>query len=172
MQGELDDDVPEENYFEGIEVYQGYFNKQLTGILDYFKDYALVFDETSEIYSKYEFLDEECEKRKEDLIKYSASTPLPLGEGAVAGEFMSRANAGEGHNIINHFSYEEFLRETSYFQKIGFNNFIDGSMFDLIEFNKILNNISKNIEKKDFKDIYYDNKNEYISQSKELYNLI
>ena len=53
LQGESEDDVPEENYFEGIEVYQGYFNKQLTRILDYFKDYALVFDETSEIYSKY-----------------------------------------------------------------------------------------------------------------------
>ena len=147
LQGELEDDVPEENYFEGIEVYQGYFNKQLTGILDYFKDYALVFDETSEIYSKYEFLDEECVKRKEDLLKYSASAPLPLGEGAVAGEFMSRANAGEGHNINNHFTYEEFLRETSYFQKIGFNNFIDGSMFDLIEFNsQPLRNFEANID--------------------------
>ncbi|MBO6181872.1 transcription-repair coupling factor [bacterium] len=147
LQGELDDDEPEENYFEGIEVYQGYFNRQLTGILDYFKDYALVFDETSEIYSKYEFLDEECQKRKEDLLKYSASTPLPLGEGAVAGEFMSRANAGEGHNIHNHFTYEEFLRETSYFQKIGFNNFIDGSMFDLIEFNsQPLRNFEANLD--------------------------
>ena len=34
----------------------------------------------------------------------------------------------------NHFTFEEFLRETSYFQKIGFNNFIDGGIRDLIEF--------------------------------------
>ena len=100
LQDELDDDIPEENYFEGIEVYQGYFNRQLTGILDYFKDYVLVFDEATEIYSKYEFLDEECEKRKEDLLKYSGSTPhptpLPSGEGAVVNEFTSSTNAGEG----------------------------------------------------------------------------
>ena len=151
LQGESDDDVPEENYFEGIEVYQGYFNKQLTGILDYFKDYALVFDETTEIYSKYEFLDEECEKRKEDLSKYSGSTPhptpLPSVEGAVVNEFTSSTNAGEGNRLNNHFTYEEFLRETSYFQKIGFNNFIDGSMFDLIEFNsQPLRNFEANLD--------------------------
>ncbi len=147
LQSELDDDTPEENYFEGIEVFQSCFNKQLTGILDYFKDYVLVFDETTEIYSKYELLDDECEKRKEDLLKYSASTPLPLGEGAVAGEFLSRANAGEGNNLNNHFSYEDFLRETSYFQKIGLNNFIDGSMFDVIEFNaQPLRNFEANLD--------------------------
>ena len=147
LQSELDDDTPEENYFEGIEVFQSCFNKQLTGILDYFKDYILVFDETTEIYSKYELLDDECEKRKEDLLKYSASTPLPLGEGAVAGEFLSRANAGEGNNLNNHFSYEDFLRETSYFQKIGLNNFIDGSMFDVIEFNaQPLRNFEANLD--------------------------
>ncbi len=54
---DIDDEIPEENYFEGIEVYQNFFNKHLVSILDYFKDYTIVFDETSEIYSKYEFLD-------------------------------------------------------------------------------------------------------------------
>ena len=127
LQGELDDDIPEENYFEGIEVYQSYFNKQLTGILDYFKDYALVFDETTEIYSKYELLDEDYEKRREENIKSGfLKTEQPLN---------------------NHFSYEDFLRETSYFQKIGFNNFIDGSMFDLIEFNsQPLRNFEANLD--------------------------
>ena len=42
----------EEGYFEGIEVYQNYFNDDLVGVLDYLRDYVLVFDETSEIYSK------------------------------------------------------------------------------------------------------------------------
>jgi len=127
LQGEPDDDVPEENYFEGIEVYQGYFNTQLTGILDYFKDYALVFDETTEIYSKYEFLNEDCEKRLDENIK---SGLLKNNE-----------------PLKNHFSYEDFLRGTSYFQKIGFNNFIDGSMFDLIEFNsQPLRNFEANLD--------------------------
>ena len=127
LQGELDDDVPEENYFEGIEVYQGYFNKQLTGILDYFKDYVIVFDETTEIYSKYEFLDEDYKKRREENIK--------------SGFLKTK------QSLNNHFSYEDFLRETSYFQKIGFNNFIDGSMFDLIEFNsQPLRNFEANLD--------------------------
>ena len=47
----------EDGYFEGIEIYQNYFNQNLVSILDYFKDYIIVFDEISEIYSKYEFTD-------------------------------------------------------------------------------------------------------------------
>ena len=130
LQVESEDDLPEENYFEGIEVYQNYFNKNLTGILDYFKDYTLVFDETTEIYSKYELLDEESDKRREENFKQG---------------LINKIN--EGDNICNHYSYEEFLRETSYFQKIGFNNFIDGSMFDLIEFNaQPLRNFEANLE--------------------------
>lgn len=130
LQGETEDDIPEENYFEGIEVYQNYFNKNLTGILDYFKDYTLVFDETTEIYSKYELLDEESDKRLEENLKQG---------------LINKIN--EEDSICNHYSYEEFLRETSYFQKIGFNNFIDGSMFDLIEFNaQPLRNFEANLE--------------------------
>ena len=49
--------VENEGYFEGIEVYQNYFNNDLVTILDYFNDYVLVLDETSELYAKYEFLD-------------------------------------------------------------------------------------------------------------------
>ena len=129
LQSELDDDTPEENYFEGIEVFQSCFNKQLTGILDYFKDYILVFDETTEIYSKYELLDEEYEKRKEENIK----------SGFIKDNLKNSIN--------NHFSYEDFLRETSYFQKIGLNNFIDGSMFDVIEFNaQPLRNFEANLD--------------------------
>lgn len=147
LQGESEDDVPEENYFEGIEVYQGYFNRQLTGILDYFKDYVLVFDETSEIYSKYEFLDEECQKRKEDLLKYSAPFQGEVDEVRRGLKNKKIPNQVRNDNINNHFSYEEFLRETSYFQKIGFNNFIDGSMFDLIEFNsQPLRNFEANLD--------------------------
>ena len=34
---DIDEEIPEENYFEGIEVYQNFFNKNLVSILDYFK---------------------------------------------------------------------------------------------------------------------------------------
>ncbi|MBR1424705.1 transcription-repair coupling factor [bacterium] len=109
-----ENDIPEENYFEGIEVYQNYFNKQLVSIFDYLQNYTIVFDETSEIYSKYEFLDDNYNKQLEENLKSSLIGNL------------------EGKN---HFTFEEFLRSTSYFTKIGFNNFIDGNTFDLIEFN-------------------------------------
>ena len=59
---EGEDDVPEESYFDGIEVYQNYFNDNLVSLLDFFEDYILVFDETSEIYSKYEFVNDNFEK--------------------------------------------------------------------------------------------------------------
>lgn len=121
-----EEDVPEENYFEGIEVYQNLFNKNLVSILDYLKDYIIVFDETVEIYSKYEFFNDNFEKQLEENLKLSLIKNI------------------DGKN---HFTYEEFLRKTSYFVKIGFNNFIDGQMGDLIEFNaQPLRNFEANLD--------------------------
>lgn len=121
-----EDEVPEENYFEGIEVYQNCFNKNLVSILDYLEDYTIVFDETVEIYSKYEFLNDNFEKQLEENLKLGLIKNI------------------EGRN---HYTYDDFLRKTSYFAKIGFNNFIDGQMGDLIEFNaQPLRNFEANID--------------------------
>ena len=46
---ELREQYEEEGYFEGINVYQSYFNDNLISLLDYFKDYIIVFDEFAEI---------------------------------------------------------------------------------------------------------------------------
>lgn len=116
----------EEGYFEGIEVYQNYFNNNLVSVLDYFKDYIVVFDEASEIFSKYEFIDENFEKQLAENIK--------LG--------LIKQIKGK-----NHYTYEEFLRKTSSFIKIGLNNFIDGKTENLIEFNsQPLRNFEANME--------------------------
>ena len=116
----------EESYFEGINVYQTYFNDNLISALDYLKDYVLIFDETSEIYSKYEFVDKDFEKQLEENIKLENIKPL------------------KGKN---HFTYEEFLRKSSYFVKIGMNNFIDGEMPDIIEFeSQPLRNFEANMD--------------------------
>lgn len=123
---EEDEDVPEENYFEGIEVYQNCFNKNLVSLLDYFEDYTIVFDETVEIYSKYEFLDDNFEKQLEENLKLGLIKNI------------------DGKN---HYTYDDFLRKSSYFVKIGFNNFIDGNMGDLIEFNsQPLRNFEANLD--------------------------
>ena len=60
------------------------------------KDYTIIFDETTEIYSKYEFLDENFNKQIEENKKL-----------AIIKEIEGK----------NHYTFEEFLRETSSFQK-------------------------------------------------------
>ncbi|HPT40817.1 MAG TPA: transcription-repair coupling factor, partial [Candidatus Gastranaerophilaceae bacterium] len=99
----------EEGYFEGIEVYQNYFNPDLVSIFDYFNpsplpspargegeqlsshpspftSHLIVFDEMSEIFSKYEFIAQNYQNQlgeniKTGLIFYpSPLPPLPQGE--------------------------------------------------------------------------------------------
>ena len=149
-------------YFEGIEVYQNYFNQDLVGILDYFKDYILIYDETSEIYSKYEFVNETLEKQLEENLKLEMLQPL------------------KGKN---HVTFEDFLRKTSYFIKIGLNNFIDGEMDDVIEFDaQPLMNFSADLDaitnfikdKKDYKIIIatdYPERVKQILSEKEIFNV-
>ena len=127
----LDENIPrlnpeDEGYVEGIEVYQSYFNDRLVGVLDYFKDYIIIFDETSEIYSKYEFVSDNLQKQLDENLKLELLKPL---------------------KDKNHFDFDDFLRKTSYFVKIGLNNFIDGEMDDIIEFNaQPLQNFEANLD--------------------------
>jgi len=107
------DDVENEGYFEGIEVYQNYFNHELISILDYFKDYILVFDETSEIYSKYEFVDKNFEEQLQENLK--------LG--------LNIDSKGR-----NHIPFEDFIQKSAGFVKVGLNNFLDSEMDEVIEF--------------------------------------
>lgn len=113
MSKPLAEKVELEGYFEGIEVYQNFFNSDLVSVLDYFKDYILVFDETSEIYSKYEFVDKNLEEQLQENIKTEQNF-----------EIKGR----------NHIPFEDFIQKTAGFIKINFNNFIeDGN--DVVEFN-------------------------------------
>ena len=114
-----EDEIPEENYFEGIEAYQNCFNSELVSIFEHFKDYIVVFDEASEIYTKYEFADENLNKQHKEALKAGLLKDMQ--------ELL-------GLKGLNHFTYEEFLRITSSFIKIGFNNFVDAQGGELIEF--------------------------------------
>ncbi len=100
-------------YDEGIDIYQNYFNHALTDVFHYLDDYILVFDERSEIYSKYEFVDENFDKQAEENLK------LGLNE-----DLRGR----------NHIPFEDFLRRIERFECIGLNNFIDSDMDEVIEF--------------------------------------
>ncbi len=127
-------------YTEGIEVYQNFFNENLVNIFDYLKDYIIVFDEMSEIFSKYEFIAENYEKQKQENIKLKMICPPPQPSPA----------RGEGviHKLLqNHFTIEEFHQQIAGFQKIGLNNFIDFDYEDLIEFDsQALKNYFSNMD--------------------------
>lgn len=106
-------------YFEGIEVYQNYFNDNLVSIFDYLKSSSLfplpsflVFDEMSEIFSKYEFIAENYNN-----------------------QYLENLKLGLNYEIKgkNHFEIEEFHQQIAGFVKIGLNNFIDFDMDDLVE---------------------------------------
>lgn len=104
----------DEGYFEGIEIYQNYFNTDLASILDYFKDYIIVLDETSELYSKYEFVDKNFEEQLQENLKLGLNVDL------------------KGRN---HIPFEDFIQKSAGFVKVGLNNFIDSEIDDIIEFN-------------------------------------
>lgn len=110
----LTNKVTEEGYFEGIEVYQNYFNTNLVSIFDYLKDYVLVFDEMSEIFSKFEFIADNYQTQMLENLKLGLNYEI-LGK--------------------NHLEVSEFHQLTAWFVKIGLNNFIDFDYDDLIEFN-------------------------------------
>ena len=116
----------EEGYFEGIDVYQSYFNDNLAGILDYFKDYILIYDETSELYAKYEYVDKNFEEQLQENLKLGLNI-----------ELKSR----------NHITFEEFIQKSAGFVKVALNNFLDSEMEEVIEFNSLpVQNFGANLD--------------------------
>ncbi len=100
-------------YEDGLDIYQNYFNPELTDVFEYLDDYVLVFDERSEIYSKYEFVDENFEKQAAENLKLGLNEDL---------------------HGRNHIPFEDFVRRIETFECIGLNNFIDSDMDEIIEF--------------------------------------
>ena len=111
---ELLDSFTEERYFEGVEVYQSYFNDELVGVLDYFDDYIIVFDEKSEVYSKYEYIDENYEQQYNENLKTQLIYEL----------------RGK-----NHIPFSDFINKSASFVKIGLNNFLDSEFEEVVDLN-------------------------------------
>ncbi len=123
---ELADKFTEERYFEGVEVYQSYFNNDLENILDYFDDYILVFDEKSEITAKYQFIEDGYEKQIDENIKTELIYPL---------------------RDINHVPYNNFIAKVIRHQRIELNNFIDSEFDEIIDFNaQVVKNFNANMD--------------------------
>lgn len=107
---ELLEQIKNENYVEGVEYYETYFNSDLT-VLPHLlsKDFIFVFDDYTQFKSRYEQIDENLEKQYEENIKTKLTLPL-----------LTK----------NHLSLKDFLTTTSRFQKIYFDNFISDE-FDI-----------------------------------------
>lgn len=123
---ELTEQLEQEGYFEGIDVYQSYFNTDLVSVLDYLKDYVVVYDEASEIFAKIDLLSEGYDKQILENLK--------LG---LHYELKSK----------NHFTIEEIIQKLASFVKIGFNNFLDDEMDEVVEFSAMpLKNFEANLD--------------------------
>ena len=109
---ELQEQLDNEGYFEGVNVYQSYFNNDLVSVLDYFKDYIIVFDEYAEVSAKYQQIDDNFVNNYNEGLKTQNIHPL---------------------KEINHFTLAETLNRTAGMQKIYFNNFLSEENNEVID---------------------------------------
>ena len=109
---DLDIQLKEEGYFEGINVYQSYFNPDLVSIFDYLSDYLVVFDEFSELDAKLEQISENMENALNEALKLGLIKPL---------------------KSFNYYTKPEIYQKTAGFQKISLNNFLSDETNDVID---------------------------------------
>ena len=109
---ELKEQFENEGYFEGINVYQSYFNDDLVDVIDYFEDYIIVFDEYAEVSAKYQQIDEAFINSYNEALKTNQIYAL---------------------KEINHFTWEEIVRKTAGMQKIYLNNFLSDENNEVID---------------------------------------
>ena len=102
----------EEGYFEGINAYQSYFNNDLVNILNYLKDYIIIYDEQAEISAKLAQIEESLNNSYEEAIKNNLIEPI---------------------KSLNHFTESEIIQNLASFQKISFNNFLSNESNEIID---------------------------------------
>ena len=108
----LKEQFQEEGYFEGVSVYQSYFNENLVSIFDYFEDYILIFDEFAELNAKLVQISETHLKNYNEALKNNLIEPL---------------------KSLNHYSESEIIQKMAGFQKISLNNFLSDESNEVID---------------------------------------
>ncbi len=109
-------DVQEEGFFEGINVYQNYFNNNLRPVSEYFTDYTYIIDEYSEVVTRLENLDENFNNQLSENVKGGLIQPI------------------QGKN---HLSGKEVLAGIAGNPKIYLNNFLDDADLEVIDLNAL-----------------------------------
>ncbi len=101
---EILENIKQENYFEGIEYYESYFNSDLAPVTNLIsKDFVFILDDYTQFKSRYEQTDENLIKQYEENISTKLTMPL---------------------KSINHLNLKDFLTTLSSYEKIYFDNFI------------------------------------------------
>ena len=109
---ELKEQLQNEGYFEGINVYQSYFNSDLVSVLDYYDDYTLVYDEYAEVSAKFQQIDDTFINAYNEGLKTAQISPL---------------------REINHFTWAEITQKAAGFHKIYLNNFLSDENNEVID---------------------------------------
>lgn len=109
---ELAEQFDNERYFEGINVYESYFNNDLVSILDYFKDYIVIYDEYAEISAKLQQIDDTFTNSYNEALKTNLIYPLKEN---------------------NHFTPQELIQKVAGMQKLYFNNFLSDETNEVID---------------------------------------
>ena len=112
---EITEKLENEHYFEGIEYFQCILNSNTFPATDFLdKNWAVVFDESSEVLTKFEQIDENYQKNYNKMVEEGISCEL---------------------KCWNHVLYEEFIKSIAKLQKISLDNFIESENADIIELN-------------------------------------
>lgn len=109
---ELKEQFREEGYFEGIGVYQSYFNTELVSVLEYLQDYIIIYDEYEQIQAKFTQITENLKTSYEEGLKTQKYIEL---------------------KELNHFKNEDIRQKTAGFQKISLNNFLSDESNEVID---------------------------------------
>lgn len=123
---EIAEKVENEGYFEGIEYFQSVLNPEMRLLTDFLPDdWVVVYDETSELFVKFENLQESYEKQYKTLIEEGLAQELPC---------------------LNHARFDEFQRSAARLCRVSLDNFIDDTEQEIIEFNsRIIPSFSSDI---------------------------
>ena len=97
--------IDNEKYFDGIEYFQSYINKKMKSLIELLpEDFSVIFDESSEIFSKLAQIDENYSKQIEENTQKALALPL-----------KNKA----------HLEFEDFQNVIAKREKIFFDNFLD-----------------------------------------------
>ena len=121
MLAETLEKIDEEKYFDGIDYFQSYLNKKMKSLIGLIaqedKEPVVVFDESSEIFSKFGQIDENYKKQIYENTQKALALPL---------------------KSTAHLEFDDFQTGVAGLQKVFLDNFLDTVSDYTIEFNSAL----------------------------------